>query len=187
MGYFPFFINIEKKKCVIVGGGRVAYRKLIKLLPFGCSVTVIAPEIHSELYAAENVCIEKRAFDDSDLDGAFMVVSATDDRDLNRHIFELCTERGILVNTVDDLQNCSFLFPALATRSGVTVGIATSGEAPLYARHLREKTEQELQRDEELIVRLKKARKSGKEMFRTEQERKAALEEILQQYDTEGN
>jgi siroheme synthase-like protein len=140
MGYFPFFIDIGGKEILVVGGGKVALRKIEKLLHFQPAITVTAPEICGEIRAM-NVKIALRKFRESDLNGKFCVISATDDERLNARIYDLCTERNILVNTVDDKAKCSFVFPALSTADDVTVGISTGGKSPMFARYLRRRTD----------------------------------------------
>lgn len=137
MAYFPFYIDIENKKILVVGGGTVALRKIEKLTPFSPDITVVAPKICDEIKAL-NVKIIDRRFCDSDLDGAFCVISATDDETLNGRIFQLCNEKNILVNTVDDKEKCGFIFPAIASKNGITAGITTSGKSPIYAKYLKE-------------------------------------------------
>ena len=137
MAYFPFYIDIENKKILVVGGGTVALRKIEKLMPFSPDITVVAPKICDEIKAL-NVKIIDRRFCDSDLDGVFCVVSATDDETLNGRIFQLCNEKNILVNTVDDKEKCGFIFPAIASKNGITAGITTSGKSPIYAKYLKE-------------------------------------------------
>ena len=137
MAYFPFYIDIENKKILVVGGGTVALRKIEKLMPFSPNITVVAPKICDEIKAL-NVKIIDRRFCDSDLDGVFCVVSATDDETLNGRIFQLCNEKNILVNTVDDKEKCGFIFPAIASKNGITAGITTSGKSPIYAKYLKE-------------------------------------------------
>lgn len=137
MAYFPFYIDIENKKILVVGGGTVALRKIEKLMPFSPDITVVAPKICDEIKAL-NVKIIDRRFCDSDLDGAFCVISATDDETLNGRIFQLCNEKNILVNTVDDKEKCGFIFPAIASKNGITAGITTSGKSPIYAKYLKE-------------------------------------------------
>ena len=136
MAYFPFFIDISGRRCVIVGGGRIALRKAEKLLAYGADITVVATVICDEIRAL-GTALRERRFEDSDLDGAFMAVAAADDSQLDRHIYELCTRRGILVNSVDDIKNCGFIFPSLVKKGNVTLGISTSGTAPGFAKHLR--------------------------------------------------
>ncbi|MEE0931075.1 MAG: bifunctional precorrin-2 dehydrogenase/sirohydrochlorin ferrochelatase [Acutalibacteraceae bacterium] len=180
MGYFPFYIDIENKNCVVVGGGTVALRKIGKLLPFNPVITVIAPKICDVILNLSEVKICKRKFEDNDIDNAFMVISATDDEKLNAHIFRLCNERNILVNTVEDKQNCGFIFPALVKKKNITVGISTSGKSPLYARYIRENIENLLDDDcDEIIEILNHYRQLIKSRIQSEEKRKNAFEEIL--------
>ena len=137
MGYFPFFIDIKNKECIVVGGGTVALQKIEKLIMFEPKITVIAPEISDDILSIEGIRIIKRAFLDSDLDGVFFVITATNDGALNERIFRMCAEKSILVNTVDDKDKCSFIFPAIVKRENVTVAVSTSGKSPIYARYLR--------------------------------------------------
>ena len=138
MSYFPFFADIEGKKCIVIGGGRVALRKVEKLLSFGTEMTVIGTKICTEIKNISQVKCFERAFVDSDIDYADFVISATDDEVLSQHIFEICRERKIPVNTVDDKEKCTFIFPALAVKNDVTVGISTGGKSPLAARKIKE-------------------------------------------------
>lgn len=180
MGYFPFFIDIENKKCVIVGGGNVALRKIEKLLPFNPKITVIAPEICDEIKENNKVNILQRNFANSDIENAFMVISATDDNSLNAHIFELCQKNNILINTVDNKEKCGFIFPALVKKENLTVGISTSGKSPLYAKFLRKKIESSIdEKCYETIDILNKYRNLIKSEINSEENRKKAFERIL--------
>ena len=116
MGYFPFFVDLEGQPGLIVGGGTVALRKADKLLPYGPHLTVVSPHILPELERIPGLTLSRREFSPADLDGMLFAIAATDDRDLNRRIAELCRERHIPVNAVDDREACSFLFPALVKR-----------------------------------------------------------------------
>lgn len=137
MAYFPFYIDIENKNILVVGGGTVALRKIEKLLPFKPSITVVSPKISTEILRL-NVNTINREFADGDLENVFCVISATDDEQANAHIFDLCSAKNILVNTVDDKEKCGFIFPALVQKNSVTVGITTSGKSPIYAKYLKE-------------------------------------------------
>lgn len=180
MGYFPFFIDIENRNCIIVGGGKVALRKIEKLLPFNPKIVVIAPDICDEIKNITSINILQRNFTDSDIQNAFMVISATDDNSLNAHIFELCQKNNILINTVDCKEKCGFIFPALVKRDNITVGISTSGKSPLYARFLREKIETAIDDNcDETIDILNKFRNLIKSEVKSEENRKRAFERIL--------
>ena len=141
MGYFPFFIDIKDRPCLIVGGGRVALRKAEKLLPYGPRITVVAHEICDEIEAM-GVTTVRRALRESDLNGSFMCIAAAGDKALDRRIYELCTRLGILVNCVDDIESCGFVFPSLVKRDDISIGISTSGSAPAFAKYLRRKAEE---------------------------------------------
>ena len=142
MGWFPFFIQLEGARGLLVGGGRVALRKAEKLLPFGAQLTVVAPCICPPLAALPGLTLCRRAFADSDLSPApDFVIAATGDRALDRRIAALCRARRILVNVVDDPVACGFYFPALVQRGRLCIGISTGGASPTAAAWLRQKIE----------------------------------------------
>ena len=180
MGFFPFFTDIENKKCIVVGGGKVASGKIERLIPFNPKITVVAPVICDYIKSISNIDVIQREFCDSDINEAFMVISATDNRELNIHISRLCRERKIPVNVVDVPELCTFYFPAIVKKENVTIGISTEGKSPVFARFLKEKINAELDgktlRTAEFLVY---ARKIIRERISTESDRKNALEEIL--------
>ena len=142
MGWFPFFVQLEGARGLLVGGGRVALRKAEKLLPFGAQLTVVAPCICPPLAALPGLTLCRRAFADSDLSPApDFVIAATGDRALDRRIAALCRTRRILVNVVDDPAACGFYFPALVQRGRLCIGISTGGASPTAAAWLRQKIE----------------------------------------------
>ena len=164
MAYFPFYIDIENKKILVVGGGTVALRKIEKLMPFSPDITVVAPKICDEIKAL-NVKIIDRRFCDSDLDG---------------RIFQLCNEKNILVNTVDDKEKCGFIFPAIASKNGITAGITTSGKSPIYAKYLKELFVGILESmNENTTEVLWKYRPIIKEKVEKEDDRRKIFEQIL--------
>lgn len=146
MGYFPFFVELAGRHGVIVGGGKVAARKVEKLLMFEPDLTVIAPDIEAcvrmqgELPRKETAAslrFEERDFQMEDLQGADFVVVATDDEALNGQIADYCKARRIPVNVADDREKCTFYFPALVKDGPLTVGISTDGKSPLAASWVR--------------------------------------------------
>lgn len=180
MGYFPFFVDVENQNCLVVGGGVVALRKIEKLLPFNPNITVVSPKVHKEILSIENIDIIKRKFDFNDLKEKSFVITATDDKVLNKEIYNSCEENNIPVNTVDDKDNCSFIFPALAKNKGVTVAISTSGKSPLYAKYLRKKIESLIQDSESIVDNLSKYREKIKNEISLEENRKVAFEKLFE-------
>ena len=180
MGYFPFFVDVENQNCLVVGGGVVALRRIEKLLPFNPNITVVSPKVHKEILSIENINIIKRKFDFNDLKEKSFVITATDDKVLNKEIYNSCEENNIPVNTVDDKDNCSFIFPALAMNNGVTVAISTSGKSPLYAKYLRKKIENLIQDSESIVDNLSKYREKIKNEISLEENRKVAFEKLLE-------
>ncbi|MBD5514638.1 MAG: bifunctional precorrin-2 dehydrogenase/sirohydrochlorin ferrochelatase [Lachnospiraceae bacterium] len=146
MGYFPFFMDIAGKKGVIVGGGKVAARKVEKLLLFEPKLTVIAPQIEECIRTQEKLlqkdtaaalCFMEREFRMEDLARADFVIAATDDEMLNGRISDYCKAKQIPVNVVDDREKCSFFFPALVKEGALTIGISTEGKSPVAASWVR--------------------------------------------------
>lgn len=179
MAYFPFYIDIEKKDILVVGGGAVALRKVEKLLPFNPVITVVSPEICNEIVKL-GVKTVKRVFADSDLDGVFCVISATNNSQVNEHIYRLCSEKNIPVNTVDDKEKCTFIFPALVKENGVTAGITTSGKSPVYAKYIKEQLIQLLENiNADTVDVLWKYRATIKASINSEEERKEIFTRLL--------
>ena len=179
MAYFPFYIDIEKKHILVVGGGTVALRKVEKLLPFNPDITVVSPKICNEIVNL-GVKTVKREFADSDLDGMLCVISATNHSRVNEHIYRLCSEKNIPVNTVDDKEKCTFIFPALVKENGVTAGITTSGKSPVYAKYIKEQVIQLLENiNTNTVDVLWKYRATIKASINSEEERKEIFTRLL--------
>lgn len=137
MPYFPLFIDLKGRSCLIVGGGRVACRKAEKLLPYGPKLTLVAPEFCPELDALSGVTLLRRPYTTDDLEGMILVIAATDDTALNHAVSAACQARNIPVNVVDDKQACSFLFPCLVQKGELSVGVSTGGASPTAAIWLK--------------------------------------------------
>ena len=147
MGYFPFFMDLEGREGLVVGGGAVAARKLQKLLPYGPRLTVAAPDILPEIEALPNLTLLRRAFAPAMLEGKCFVVAATGSREANREIASLCREKDILVNVVDDKEACTFLFPALVKRGELSVGVSTAGASPSAAAWVKRRVDEVVPED----------------------------------------
>ncbi|MGN0292314.1 MAG: bifunctional precorrin-2 dehydrogenase/sirohydrochlorin ferrochelatase [Lachnospiraceae bacterium] len=139
MAYFPLFISLDHLPCLVVGGGKVALRKVKTLLEYGAKVTVTAPELDAELEKIPGIIIRKRKFTESDLDGMELVFAATTDEECNKKVSKLCKEKRILINVADVPEECDFYFPALVRRGDVVVGVSTGGKSPAAAKKIKEK------------------------------------------------
>ena len=135
--YFPIFVDVKGRRCLVVGGGSVALRKVKSLLEAGARVTVVAKEPCNALIRLIEVDIEERAFRDADLDGMFLVIASTNDEATNSKIAELAMLRGILVNAVDQPADGNFIVPAVVDRGPLTIAIGTSGASPSLAHRIR--------------------------------------------------
>ena len=139
--YYPVYLNLRGRRCVIVGGGTVAEGKISRLLDSGAEICVVSPDATPgirQFVADGAVRWEQRRYESGDLDGAFLAIAATNVREVNRRIFEEANERGVMLNAVDDPPNCSFIAPSIVQRGPVTLAISTGGVSPALARKLRE-------------------------------------------------
>ena len=142
MPLFPIFINLEGRRVLIAGGGHVALRKAERLSPYGADIFAVAPEFIPGFAGIPGVTLLERRFEPGDIEGAALVITATDDGELNAAVSELCRWENIPVNVVDDLEKCSFVFPALVQRGELSVGISTGGASPSAAQYVRRGVEQ---------------------------------------------
>lgn len=144
MKYYPVFWDITGKKCVVIGGGEVAARKVARLLDCGAAVHVVSPLLVPEL-----ADLKKQGrighiagdYADEHLSGAALVIGATDDEAINASISRDAKARGIPVNIVDDPRKCDFILPSLVERGDLTIACGTGGNSPALARRLREELE----------------------------------------------
>ncbi|MCC7211624.1 MAG: bifunctional precorrin-2 dehydrogenase/sirohydrochlorin ferrochelatase [Candidatus Brocadia sp.] len=140
--YYPIFLNIQGKKCVVVGGGNVAWRKVCSLKEAGAKVTVVSPDFCPELEGEAGVERIQQKYDTAILKGAALVIASTDDGVVNKKVYRDAIESGILVNVVDKPELCSFIVPASVMRGNLCISISTGGASPALARNIRENLEQ---------------------------------------------
>ena len=142
--YYPVFLDLKGRVCVIVGGGEIAERKIAGLLECGAVITMVSPRVTPGIRAradAGDIRWEARQYVDGDLKGAFLAIASTDDEDVNRAVHEEASREGIVLNVVDRTALCSFIAPAVVRRGEVTVALSTGGASPALARKLRETLE----------------------------------------------
>jgi siroheme synthase-like protein len=151
MPYFPLFVDLTGRLCILVGGGPVAARKAESLLDYGPELKVLAPEPSLEILALSHkhrgerriTLLERPYGGPSDIAGAGLVLAATDNRALNAQVAEDARAAGIPVNVADDPALCTFFFPALVRRGGMVAGISSSGACPRLTARLRERLEKD--------------------------------------------
>jgi uroporphyrin-III C-methyltransferase/precorrin-2 dehydrogenase/sirohydrochlorin ferrochelatase len=144
MDYFPIFLDLKNKPCTVIGGGEVAFRKITLLRKAGAAVTVVAPELCAALQAlAEAGAISHKAqvYTADTLDGAHLVIAATNRREINAAVSRAAQAQLKPVNAVDDPELCSFIMPAIVDRSPVLIAASTGGASPVLARLIRSKLE----------------------------------------------
>jgi len=144
--YYPIFLNIHQKKCIVVGGGEVARRKVGALLERGAIVQVIAPTLCSKLSSlaeSKTISVLLRNYEPGDLKDALIVIAATTETETNKKVAMEAKRRGILVNVVDDREQSGFIVPSCLRRGDLTIAIATAGRSPALARKIRARLEKE--------------------------------------------
>ncbi|WP_422445080.1 precorrin-2 dehydrogenase/sirohydrochlorin ferrochelatase family protein [Thermoanaerobacterium sp. DL9XJH110] len=184
MAYYPVMLNIQGKRCLVVGGGSVAHRKVLSLLECGAIVTVIAPVVNEsilKLWEESRIRLIRRNYIKSDLRGYFIVVAASDDRDVNKLIAQEAGAEGVPVNVVDSRELSSFIMPSVIRRGDLTVAISTGGKSPLLSKMLRRKLEEILPAEcERLLKKLEEARERAKEKELPSQEKLKIYREIIE-------
>jgi len=150
MSLLPIFLKLEGRRCLLVGAGIVALDKIGSLLKTGLRLRVVAPEARPEVrqLALEGKLewIERR-FETADLDGNFLVITATDSHEVNNAVYREAVERNILCNSVDDIPNCDFFFGSVVSRGDLQIAISTAGESPAFAQRLRREIDEQLPQD----------------------------------------
>lgn len=168
--YYPAFIDLTGRPCAVVGGGKVAERKVLSLLEAGASVKVVSPELTPRLKrekSSGNINHTARKFRATDISGAYLVIVSTDSAEDNIRIADAAKKQGVpLINTVDMPEHCGFIVPASIKRGPLTIAVSTSGASPAMAREIRKELEGLY------------GASFGKYLERLEQEREHALDTI---------
>ena len=141
---YPVNLVVSGRRCVVVGGGSVAARKVEGLAAAGAEIVVIAPQVDPSIRAVAGVTVLEREYRSGDLEGAWLAVAATDDPGTNRLVHADGEAARVWVNAVDDPPACSFTLPALVRRGPVVVAVSTSGHSPALAAWIREKVAEQL-------------------------------------------
>lgn len=139
---YPVTLKLAGKCCTVVGGGAVAARKVKSLLEQGAEVTVISPVLDEELFALKEQFVwRSSSYTEGMLKGSFLVIAATDSREVNHAVYEWCEEHQVLVNVVDSLEESSFTVNAMVKRGDLMLAVSTNGISPAVSKKIREELE----------------------------------------------
>ncbi len=144
MKYYPVYLDLRGRVCVVVGGGQVAERKSISLFDAGADVIIVSPDLTPalhELAGKGKVLHRKKNFDDSDVSSAFLAVAATDDPAVNESVARACRKADVLVNVATSPDAGTFIVPSLVERGDLLIAVSTCGDSPALARRVREDLE----------------------------------------------
>ncbi len=155
INYYPVFLALQGKSCLVVGGGDVASRKVVSLLECGAAVRVVSPTLSPELVALANagqISAFCRPFETDDTADASLVIAATNQLAVNRLVALHCRQEKIPVNVVDAPELCDFLVPATIRRGPLTIAVSTGGTLPAMARKIRRKLEEDFDENYGLLL-----------------------------------
>ena len=145
MSYLPLFIETTGKKCLIVGGGKVASRKLIPILKTKMKVTLISPEVIEEIelnfQKNKNLKIIKRKFEPEDIEDQFLIIAATNEKTTNQKIAKLSKDNNILVNMAEDSLSGNTLIPSVVDRDPIKIAVSSGAASPILTRLVKTKLE----------------------------------------------
>jgi len=155
MSYYPIFLNMIGKKVLVVGGGLVAQRKVETLLEYSALISLVSRELTprlNDLVKDKKITFLGAEFGEEHLEGMFLVIAATDDPMLNRQVSRSAQQRGLLINAVDQPEDCNFIVPSIVRRGDLQVAISTSGKSPALARKIRHELEQRFGEEYEKLL-----------------------------------
>jgi precorrin-2 dehydrogenase / sirohydrochlorin ferrochelatase len=155
--YYPVYIQLRGQPCIVIGGGKIAEGKVEGLLAVEAKVTVISPDLTPRLHGLARqslIAYISRVYQSGDLTGAFMVICATDQAEINHQVWEEATANRQLVNVVDDTPRCNFIAPSILRKGDLTIAISTSGKAPALAVRLKQRLQREIGPEYERFLEL---------------------------------
>ena len=153
--YYPVFLNLRGRKCLVAGGGQVALRKVIALLEHGADVTVISPQLCAglrKLAGDGRIKSINRAYQPGDIKGFHLAIVATSNHEINLSAAEEAKKRRVLVNVVDDPVLSDFIVPSIMRRDSLAIAVSTSGKSPALARKIRSRLEDEFDKEYASLV-----------------------------------
>jgi precorrin-2 dehydrogenase/sirohydrochlorin ferrochelatase len=163
MNYYPIFLDLKGKTALVVGGGNVAERKIETLLDCGAKINIVSNELTDklknlvEVYGIRHLNEE---FSEKHLEGVFLVIAATNDKQLNHKVSKIAKKMGLLINAVDQLPDCNFIVPSIVKRGDLLIAISTSGKSPALAQKIRKQLDTQFGSEyEDFLVLMGRVRK----------------------------
>ena len=183
MGYYPVLLQLNDKIALVVGGGNVAQRKVETLLSCGASIHIISKVLTDklkELIDSNEVRLLGEEMREEFLRDVFIVIAATDDKELNSRVSEIARNRGLLVNAVDQPADCNFIVPAIIRKGDLLIAISTSGKSPALAKKIRKEINGQFGNEYDIFLNLMgSVRKEILEMGFSQQENSRIFHEIV--------
>jgi len=155
MKYYPAYLDLRERPCLVIGGGAVAERKALALLEAGAVVTIISPMLTSKLHELSDsgkITYLQKQYEDQDLSGAFLVIAATDSAEVNTLVASACRKKQVLVNVAVPPEVSSFIVPSVVERGDLLIAISTSGASPALSRKIRQDIEQRYGTEYEVLL-----------------------------------
>jgi precorrin-2 dehydrogenase len=155
MKFYPAYLDLRDRPCLVIGGGAVAERKALSLLEAGADVTVISPDLTpklKELSDSGKIAYLQKIFDDQDLSGEFLVVAATGSAEVNIQAAQACKKRHMLVNVAAPSEESTFIVPSLVDRGELLIAVSTSGASPALSQKIRRELEEHYGPEYELFL-----------------------------------
>ena len=178
----PISVNLQNKKCVVIGGGKVAFRRIQTFLAEGANVTVISPELLPELMILakdQHIKWLERPFDAGDCFEAFLVIAATNHKEVNERIAYHC-QQNQLVNIVDNPEKSNVYFPAVGRKGLLSIAVSTEGASPILAKNIRDRVMEQFDDEfEEYVAFVKEVRALILSMTLEERKKRTLLNELI--------
>ena len=184
---YPVTLNLKGKFCTVVGGGSVALRKVKSLLAQGAEVTVISPALHPDLLAMQGQFVWMNSnYKDGQLEGGFLVIAATNQREVNHQVAQWCEENQMLVNVVDSLQESSFTVNSAVQRGNLQLTVSTNGVSPAISKKIRQQLEQQFGAEYGVMLEIvAAARREAMQTIADEEKRRQFLQSLADMELTE--
>lgn len=183
MSYFPFFMEGESQRVLIVGGGEVALRKAMLCEEYGMQIMIVADEVCDQLeqfVKEKGISLQRRVFSTEDIMGVTAVIAATNDSELNHKVAMESKAKNLLVNVVDAPADCNFIMPAVIHKKDITVAISTGGKSPAAASFLKQELKRAIPKHfDRLVESLYNSREYVKEQLKDQESRKKAFDWML--------